>query len=71
MDKAFDFLFGRQLDEDDAESTAKKRAEYRSAAAFNPSDPHYDPQLRLKQRLRSIFPHVPFTPGLPPRRTED
>ena len=73
MDDALKILFGRQLDDEEeaGEKDKKKAAEFRAPSGFNPSDPYYnDPQLRLKHRLRNLFPHLPFLPGLPPRQDD-
>lgn len=68
MEDIFKIMFDRQLsDEDSADEKKRKSSEFRATGGFYPSDPQYDPQLRLKQRLRMLFPHLPGTPGMPPR----
>ena len=71
MENVFKFLFERELSDDESETLKKKVNEYRAAGGFLPSDSNYDPQMRLKRRLKLLFPHLPATPGLPPRLDDE
>jgi len=69
MDETFRILFGRYLTDDDAADQQAKKKQFR-APDFNPDDADYDPAVRLKQRLKLLFPHLPATPGIPPKKTD-
>jgi hypothetical protein len=70
MDAILKKLLGRGLSPADEKQSSQNR-EFRVTEGFNPSDAHYDPQVRLQRSLRALFPHLPATPGLPPSRQED
>jgi hypothetical protein len=69
MDDLFKLMFERELSEEkEGRKKAKENSgDYSASGEFNPSDSYYDPQTRLKRRLKQLFPHLPGTPGLPPR----
>jgi hypothetical protein len=70
MDNVFKHLFERDLG-DEPSDKRKKAEEFHATGEFLPDDPNYDPQLRLKKRLRLLFPHLPTLPGLPPKTQDD
>jgi hypothetical protein len=70
MDDVFNFIFERELRNDKDEKRKKSGGDFKAAGEFNPDDANYDPQTRLKRRLRMLFPHMPGLPGLPPRTNE-
>jgi len=74
MDDVFKLLFERDLGDERSDKDKRKKSEdFRTTGGIiaGPDDPMYDPQQRLKKQLRSLFPHLPSMPGLPPKTQAD